>query len=204
MKALAIAYAAALAAWLVMFSPWTAGQVNFWAAMATAAGGLAACGFACNRREARALFGFKTAWILIGIVSAAVLYLVFLVGHFTSTRILGFAAGQVQDIYALGQSVSPLAKVGLLLWIAPCEEIFWRGFIQHRLTQRVGRWRGWLLAAGLYALPHLWSLNFMLVMAALLCGLLWGAVTAKYKSLWPAIISHTLWDVTIFVLLPIH
>jgi membrane protease YdiL (CAAX protease family) len=43
----------------------------------------------------------------------------------------------------------------------------------------------------------------MLFLAALICGLFWGALFKRYRSVWPVLISHALWDVAIFLLFPI-
>ncbi|MBM4017563.1 MAG: CPBP family intramembrane metalloprotease [Planctomycetes bacterium] len=66
------------------------------------------------------------------------------------------------------------------------------------------RWKGYLIAAVLYAGAHVWALNPMLLAAMLLCGLAWRWVFLRSGSLWPGIISHAVWDVTIFVVFPIR
>jgi membrane protease YdiL (CAAX protease family) len=62
---------------------------------------------------------------------------------------------------------------------------------------------GWLMASSIYAAVHIASGNFMLTMAALTAGLFWGWLYRAEGNLVPCIISHALWTVTIFVLLPI-
>jgi membrane protease YdiL (CAAX protease family) len=44
----------------------------------------------------------------------------------------------------------------------------------------------------------------VLLAAAALCGLFWGAMLLRYRSVWPGLISHALWDVAAFVLFPFH
>ena len=191
--------------WLVMFWPWTAPAVNFWALMSIAAVTLGAMGLFHRRRDIRTLLRFRPMHLVAGAAAAAVLYGVFFAGHVVSSAVFDFAAPQVRHIYTLRGSVHPVIIAALLvLLIAPGEELFWRGFVQHRLSGRFGPWWGYLLAAGLYALVHVWAMNLMLLAAALMCGLFWGAVKQASKSLWPAIISHALWDVTIFLLFPIR
>jgi membrane protease YdiL (CAAX protease family) len=90
------------------------------------------------------------------------------------------------------------------LWIGPAEEIFWRGLVQQRLETRLGRWGALATASILYAAVHAWSMNLMLVAAALLCGLAWGFLFARTRNLWPCIISHAIWDVAIFVAFPLR
>ena len=46
--------------------------------------------------------------------------------------------------------------------------------------------------------------NFMLVMAALVAGAVWGLIYRLCpKALFALIVSHALWDVLVFVLIPI-
>ena len=97
-----------------------------------------------------------------------------------------------------------LIGVLLLLLIGPGEELFWRGYVQQTMMQRWQPWMAWLIAAAVYAVVHVWAFNFMLFMAALICGLFWGSMYWKYRSVWPGIISHALWDVAIFVVWPIR
>jgi membrane protease YdiL (CAAX protease family) len=89
-----------------------------------------------------------------------------------------------------------------MFWIGPAEEIFWRGLVQHELAAKYGAVFGYFVSSLLYAGIHIFALNFMLLMASLICGLFWGALFLKYKSVWPGIISHALWDVAIFVVFP--
>lgn len=115
-----------------------------------------------------------------------------------------FAKPQIAGIYST-KSQASLWAIGslLLLLIGPAEEIFWRGYVQRKLSLSLGDWKGFFTATLVYALIHIWSFNFMLIMAALLCGLFWGWMFMRYKSVWPGVISHAVWDVVIFVIFPI-
>lgn len=92
----------------------------------------------------------------------------------------------------------------ILLLIGPGEEFFWRGFIQRRWQNRFGPLAGWVLASALYSLVHLGSGNVMLVLAALVCGLFWGGLYLRCRSLLSVAVSHALWDILIFVLFPLE
>jgi membrane protease YdiL (CAAX protease family) len=63
---------------------------------------------------------------------------------------------------------------------------------------------GLVIAAAIYTLVHVWSFNLMLIAAAGLCGAFWGLLFAVTGNVWPCIISHAVWDVVIFILLPIQ
>ena len=130
----------------------------------------------------------------------------FWLGHFVSVRILPFAASQIGSIYDIRKEHNPSLIAALLMFlIGPRrEEIFWRGFVQHKLAKRYNPWLGLVAATALYTAVHIPSLNFMLISAAALCGLFWGLLYLRTKSLWPCIISHAVWDITIFILLPIN
>ena len=91
----------------------------------------------------------------------------------------------------------------LLFIIGPAEEIFWRGFIQRRLSARWNADLGFAATTFLYTFVHIWSFNFMLIMAALVVGFCWGIIYRFFpKSLTALIISHAVWDVCAFVLFP--
>ncbi len=191
--------------WFIIFSPWTFGRFNFWAEMVMATGVLAGAALFSGEKDLLSIYRFQRSHLVIGIVSAAVLYLVFLIGDAVSTQIFSFAKPEVSSIYRSREQASSLI-IGILLflWIGPAEEVFWRGFIQHRLSKRLGEIRGYLVSSLIYAGVHIWAFNLMLFLAALICGLFWGALFKRYRSVWPGLISHAIWDVAIFVLLPIR
>jgi len=200
---IALTVAAAFGLWAVMFYL-QAG--DFWWTMAAAAGGLATVALILNRGRLGALFGWKTSWIVWGVGSALALYLVFWLGDFFARLFFDFAPAQIGGIYGLRAGESPI-KIGLLLFfvIGPAEEIYWRGFLQGSLQRQLpSRLAGWAAAALIYAFVHIWALNFILFMAALLCGLFWGLLFYWTRNLWPGIISHAVWDVLVFLILPIN
>ncbi|MFC1619631.1 lysostaphin resistance A-like protein [Candidatus Neomarinimicrobiota bacterium] len=191
--------------WFVIFSPWTAGWMNFWAQMMLATGLLAGSAVYLNQEQYARLFRCRVMQAALGVLSAAVLYGIFYLGYWFGTAILDFASSQVANIYANKAQAPPaLIATVLVVWIGPAEEIFWRGYIQKSFADRWGSYKGYILASLIYALVHIWAFNFMLVMAALVAGLFWGLLFVRTGSLWPGIISHALWDVAIFILWPIQ
>lgn len=201
--------------WFFLFSPWTAGLVNFWAGMAVAAGTLTITSLLAGKLERpddgtpdwsfQEAFAFKPAYIWIGLAAAAALYGVFFIGDMISAMLFDFAKPQVAGIYGTKSQAEGWVIGGLLLlWIGPAEEIFWRGYVQRKLSAKLGGWQGLIVATLIYALIHIWSFNFMLIMAALICGLFWALMYKHFRSVWPGIISHAVWDAVIFVIFPIH
>ncbi|MFW6415243.1 MAG: CPBP family intramembrane glutamic endopeptidase [Thermodesulfobacteriota bacterium] len=149
---------------------------------------------------------FNPSWrnICIGILSAALLYLIFWLGKTVSTAILPFAAEQVGAIYGKGEGTSTWIIVLLLFFITgPCEEIYWRAFLQRQLSNRLGCPAGWVLASAIYAGVHIWSCNFMLVGAAGVAGAYWGAMYWWFEDISPVIISHAIWSTFIFAVMPV-
>ena len=203
--ALCIWLAIAAAFWCLLFAPWITTGIGFWTLMPIAVGILCLGALAADRGRWAARLRLRPAHIAIGIAAAALLYLIFAAGNYASTQLFGFAPNEIASIYDRRSGASPWwIALTLLLWIGPGEEIFWRGFVQHRLTHSLGGWRGTLAATALYAGVHAWAGNVMLLLAALVCGLFWGALYTRTRSLWPGIISHALWDVSIFVLFPLR
>ena len=162
--------------------------------------------------------------VLMGIVIACVLWGIFWVGDKASQWLFpSFARTQVNGIYGMKTGINPWLLSGLLLFIiGPAEELFWRGYVQKTLSHyferkyphvwgRVGDQKltiggllGALIAIACYTLIHLFSLNFMLIMAALVCGVVWGGLLYLFPRRFPAIlISHALWDAAVFVWFPI-
>jgi len=141
--------------------------------------------------------------IVLGLVSAAVLYFIFWTGKAVSALILPFAGGQIGGIYDKGAG-TPMWAIALLLFFVtgPSEELYWRGYLQKNLMMRFGQWQGWLLATAIYAAVHIWSFNFMLIGAAAVAGAFWWAMYWRLKNLAPVIISHSVWSAVIFAVFP--
>ena len=153
----------------------------------------------------RPKISFHLRSFLYGLVSAALLYLIFFLGNKLTLQILSGAKTQVGAIYYLGVGVNK-ALVFLLLFLitGPGEEIFWRGFLQSRLMARWGRFSGYLITTALYAGVHIFSRNLVLVLAALVAGSFWGLLYLWKKDLLIQVVSHSFWSAVIFAVAPIH
>ena len=212
-SSLFVALAVAALLWFWMFSPWTAGITNFWITMAVAGVSLTTMALLFSpevrtgvrtllrRYPLRALLG----QLLLGVALAALMWGIFWVGDKLSTLWFSFARPQVDSIYAMKHGL-PSAVIALLLLfvIGPAEELFWRGYVQRTLAAHVGVDGAFVLTAAVYTLVHVWSMNFMLIMAALVAGGVWGLLYRLRPSLLPAlIVSHAIWDACVFVVFPI-
>lgn len=143
--------------------------------------------------------------ILLGVAIAVALWGVFWVGDKLSQLMFDFARPQVDTIYGMKEGESPWLLTGLMLFlIGPAEEIFWRGYVQQKLSERWNANKGLIVTTLIYALVHAGSCNFMLTMAALVAGAAWGVLYRFFPERFAAIIiSHALWDVAVFIWFPI-
>ncbi len=199
------ALAAALFVPLFVFR--SAGPLDFWWWMSASLAVLIGLGLVLDRasgaelgRDMRRGAALKAA---VGILSAAVLYGVFFAGNLVSRKILPFAAGGIGRVYEFRGGASDLRiALLMLLVIGPGEEIFWRGFLQRRWQERFGPVPGWLAAVAIYTFVHAGSGNPMLVLAAAVCGLFWGWLYLRTRSILLVAVSHTVWDLLVFVVAP--
>lgn len=187
--------------WFVMFFPYLGLSCNFWAMMTVASLTLTTLAI---------VFGgwpqLRFDWrdLLFGVGIAVVLWGVFWLGDKCSQWLFDFARPEVDMIYGIKSDTSPtLIGLLLLLIIGPGEEIFWRGYVQRNLSERFSPNVGFILATAAYTLIHVPSLNFMLIMAALVCGIAWGGLYRLFPKHFTAIVvSHALWDAVAFVWFP--
>ena len=207
---LVIAVLTAALLWFYMFSPWTGGWPNFWVVMSCSAVILTTLGLSFTPDRKELLKIEKPALQLLGgIVIAFALWGIFWIGDTVSSWMFTFARPEVDSVYAMKTGLPAwLIAVLLLCLIGPAEELFWRGYVQRTMGRILGgknpEDKAFIITAVIYALVHIWSFNFMLVMAALVAGLVWGLIYRLRPQALPAlIISHALWDALVFVLLPI-
>jgi uncharacterized protein len=134
--------------------------------------------------------------VAIGVGGAAVLYAVFWVGQQLLAWLLPGLSRQVGDLYQVRGETKPRNMPLILLVVGPCEELFWRGFVQHRA--------GFALALAGYAAIHLWERKAVLILAAAVGGAFWCGLLAWRGGLVAPIVSHALWDLVIVVWLPVR
>lgn len=141
--------------------------------------------------------------LVFGVLSAAVLYLVFYTGNILLRSLFAFAGPEISAVYRLG-SGQPLVKITalLVLVIGPGEELFWRGFIQEGYMEQWGRTPGVFAAVVLYTLVHAGSGNTVLILAACIGGVFWGWLYSWKRSIIINMTSHVAWDVAVFILFP--
>lgn len=139
----------------------------------------------------------------LGLLAAAALYLVFFIGNWASRLVLPFAGADIGQVYGF-KTGAPVLRIvlSMVLVIGPGEELFWRAYLQRRWQKRFGPVAGWLAATALYTLVHVGGGNPLLVLAAAVCGLFWGFLYMKTGSALLVIVSHTVWDLAVFLVVP--
>ncbi len=180
----------AAVAWGALFG---LGRAAFWSRATVAGLAIGLYGVVAQRATIGDLLRPTVVDVAIGVAGAGVLYGVFWVGDAVLRRWFPASATQVDDLYrvrATGTS-RHLPMSAVLLIVGPCEELFWRGFVQGRA--------GFALALVAYAAVHVWERKAVLVLAALVGGAFWGALFAWRGTLVAPIVSHALWDLAVVV-----
>ena len=205
MKKLLIPILITFCLWFVMFSPWTSPYLNFWLSMLFSASILFFMSFIL-KKDWKNEFRFDRKSILLGVISAGLLWVIFYIGNYISTWLFDFAKPQISSVYSLRDGTkSAFIALELFFIIGPAEVIFWQGLVQSKMMKEMGDLKGFMLTTLIYSLVHIFSFNFMLIMAAMVCGAFWGFMYMIFKprNLVPLLISHALWDVLVFIVLPI-
>ena len=204
MKKLVFTIILAAVLWSIMFLPVTAPHINFWWMMTASACTLSILSTIFNPGWWKGV-KISVADIFLGIGIAVALWGIFWVGDKLSQLMFNFARPQVDLIYGMKDGENPWLLTALMLFlIGPAEEIFWRGYVQKTLQAKWSPNIGFAVTAAIYAVVHAGSCNFMLVMAALVAGTVWGLLYRLFPERFFAIIlSHALWDVAVFVWFPI-
>ena len=191
-------------AFLLWFFTFAVPFGNFWLKLTLSASMLAVLGLKSSRHAWRTLFHFRLRHLWLGPLSAIVLYGIFWLGKECSTLLFPFASKQISNVY-FNKAQLDVRAIGFLLFfiMGPAEEIYWHGFVQRVLSERRGPAAGVFLTTVIYSLVHIFAFNVMLLVAAAVCGLFWGWLYQRELSLIPVILSHSIWDVIIFVVFPL-
>ncbi|PLR97486.1 CPBP family intramembrane glutamic endopeptidase [Bacillus sp. T33-2] len=144
------------------------------------------------------------SYLSIGVVSGLFLFGAFWGGNYLIGLLNLPFSGQVSRLYSRFSPDALWHYFVLVLIIAPGEEIFWRGFIQKRLLNNTNIWSAIIVSSIMYATVHIYSGQFILVLAAFAAGLVWSALYAWKRSIPLVIISHVTFDLLLFVFLPFY
>ncbi len=144
------------------------------------------------------------SYLFYGAISGFILFAIFWIGHSLIVLLDLPFAKQISKLYGRFSPSQLWHYIVLLLIIIPGEEIFWRGFIQKRISKYLNGAIVIILAAILYTSVHFYSGEWILAFAALVSGLYWGFLYHWKKSMPLVIVSHLIFDLFLFVLLPFY
>lgn len=176
-------------------------RVRFWQRMTWTGLTLGSLSLIAEPKLRRARFGPRE--VAVGLGSASILYVIFQIGDRLTRLILPQGAAEIGAIYGL-EKLRPRQELAarLAFIIGPAEELFWRGLVQARLMKQFGPLPGYALGTAAYGGAHLVTGNFTLIGAASMAGAFWGGLAALGVPLEALIISHSFWDVFIFLIAP--
>jgi len=143
--------------------------------------------------------------VALGIALAFVLYAIFLGGNLAlkSLNLFGVSGSNEQSIYGLFSGTPNLLLVVVFALDAIGFESFFRGNLQTIFSKRIGIGAVFLVAV-IDAAIHLSTMNPLFPATVIVADSVWGLNYYITKDLYSNIASHFLWDLMVFVLLPIH
>ncbi len=111
----------------------------------------------------------------------------------------------VETLYIdIEQTSPPLAiKMSLIAFIVAAEELVWRGLAVALLPKAFSGMRVVLITTVLYALPQLIGGSWILLCAAVAVGTVFGIQRAYYGRITEALITHGIWSVAVFSVIPL-
>lgn len=142
--------------------------------------------------------------ILLGIGTGAALFAFFYVSmQLMDWLHLSSLTKDVSRLYKIYQPELVFHYIVLFLIIIPSEEIFWRGYIQTKLSEKFRALISIPLSVLMYALPLLYAQNTALLLAGIFAGLVWSLLFHWKKSLSLVITSHLVFDLLLIVIFPL-
>ncbi len=141
--------------------------------------------------------------IVIGLAAGLLMALATHLSYGPISALVPFVKTGTAQLYLETASRPRLAFGLLLVPIAIAEEVVWRGAVQAALTARFGTTVAILAGAALYAICHAPIGAPVLIMAAVGCGLVWGALCATTAGLIAPMIAHVLWDEVLLFIAPL-
>ena len=197
---------AAVVMWLA--AAFASRYLGVWLAVAPAALALAAMTLFYDRDVLRDGARSRGRALLVGAVGglamAGATYVIYPRFERYFPQFAGDKAALYRQFYSLEGAWRRLALVP----VAAAEEIVWRGLVQGALlkawgARRYGRPAALLATALIYAAVQLPVGAPLLIIAALACGLVWGALREWQGDVGAAVAAHVGWDVLILLVMPV-
>ncbi len=103
-----------------------------------------------------------------------------------------------------GESITQVVYGGLTIFFATglAEEVIFRGILLRRAMEVLGRWTGIIFVTLVFAAMHIFFRNWFDLGFVFCVGLLYAIFVVRTKSLWGAIMSHTLANVMLYLIAP--
>ena len=155
--------------------------------------------------EFKGLFRPRVLYFVFAIAGAVFLYFVFLGGNLAirAMNISGLSVTGEQNIYGLFSGVSLPLLIFVLILDAVGFESYFRGNLLKAFSKRIGV-LSVPLVAGMDAAIHFSTLNPLFPATTFVADLVWSAYFYKTRDLATTVLFHFVWDILIFVIIPIH
>jgi len=188
-------------------------QLPMWVLLAVMAPVIGVLAFVFERKLMRELLVFRPTNALYGLGAAVLLYGIFsLALQYASGLFIGATLDgdgsvpaffvELVRIKGHASAIHP-AIVGIAgaVLLGVSEELFWRGFVQTRLMIMMPHSLAVILASVVYAGFYAVLMGTLAAVAAGVCGLIFGVLTIRLRSLVPAMICHSLvWLFALWIL----
>ena len=144
------------------------------------------------------LKGFNMAF-LWGILAAVLMFALVFVFEIILIM-LGVHSEELGNIQDIETYFSPVSILIILAVQPMAEEIFFRGFLFDKISSFGGGYIAIVLTAVLFGLAHMSYSKPYLVVSIIMMGVVLGCIVVKTKNLYSAIVAHTTFNVTSFIL----
>ena len=179
-------------------------QVNIW--LGTGAAALTALVLLRSsfKRDGDGMWQVTNRNVLVGVVTGLVMSLATWALYPLSGELVPQIHTEVPKLYALlRQTPGPVAAFPVLVVVVLAEECVWRGLAIDLFARGRPGAATVFLSAVVYTLPQIAFRSPLLVVVAMACGLVWGALRIQTRGLVAPLIAHLTWDLLVFVLYPV-
>jgi membrane protease YdiL (CAAX protease family) len=155
--------------------------------------------------EGRALLRTSVKHLLFAAMTAAILYFIFLAGNLgiRTFPLFGMSSASEQSIYGLFRGIPIELLVLVLLLDAVGFETYFRGNLVRIFREKIGIASVFLVAA-IDAVIHLATFNPLFSATTFVADSIWGLYFFKTRDLSSTIACHFIWDILIFIVVPIR
>lgn len=151
---------------------------------------------------------FRLFW-LIAPISLLATEVAFVVAVMITISVAYFTGGfelVQENAENVGEMIPPWSKWAIGLWmltVAFYEEAIFRGFLLPRLRRVFSSWPvAILLSSAIFAMLHLGDQNHLAATVLFFVASVWAITTILCRSIWPAVLSHFLFNMVQVLQLP--